>query len=124
MPTKNSSPTSPPPRLETARRGRWGYLVANLAALPGLGSLAAGYRVGWAQVTLASIGFILTVWWAMGWILEWIRAGQMPLQLDRRFAIGLTGAALFMVAWLWSLRTGLAILRGSHESRPPTRPTS
>lgn len=125
MPTNNCSPTCPPPAPPPKTgSGRWGYLLVNLGALPGLGSLAAGYRVGWAQLVLSTTGFVLTLWWATGFFVEWWRTGQMPVRFDHRFLAGVIGAVLFLIAWVWSLRTGLAILRGSHESRPPPRSTS
>ncbi len=90
----------------------WAAVIANQAALPGLGSLLAGQRVGWIQVILALTGFVLTLWWAVGFVAEWIHTGSLPLELNRRFLIGLGGVVLFLIAWLWSLATSLQILRG------------
>jgi len=51
----NSNERKPMDRL-----GAWLCLLANVIALPGLGSIIAGKRVGYAQALLALAGFGLT----------------------------------------------------------------
>jgi len=112
-----------PPRIldrSTARN----CLLTNLLVIPGGGSLVAGRRVGWLQAGLAGVGVGLTLWWAVGLAVEWIRTRELPLAVDARFWGAVAGVVLFIIAWFWSLATGLAILRTANESSSATRPTS
>jgi 4a-hydroxytetrahydrobiopterin dehydratase len=90
----------------------------NLLATPGLGSIMAGRRLaGLGQLLLALLGCALV----LAWFLKVINSyyGQMfsdqpaPAGSGR---IGLDGAIIFAVAWVWSLVTSLSITRAaSHE---------
>jgi Ca2+/H+ antiporter len=86
-------------------------VLTNLLVLPGLGTLIAGKRTGYAQATLALTGFILTMLWAVRLIAIWIRTNYFPCTIDTYFWIGMTGAALFAIGWLWALASSLRILR-------------
>src|SRR5829696_7918265 len=62
------------PRRPLSRQTAWGCLTANLA-LPGMGSLVAGRRVGYAQLAVAVTSMFLTlilsgpfvVWFLANW---------------------------------------------------------
>ena len=86
----------------------WACTLANLLAAPGLGSIAAGRKIGYVQLTLAVIGLILS---AVGVVLvwrEWPRGG-FPEALPSAFWIAVLGVALFMMAWFWALLTSLRL---------------
>ena len=101
--------------------------MANLA-LPGSGSLSAGKPIGFYQLALAGIGFLLSI--ATGihmlqWTLEnWARINQSnadPFEnlvlLWREIRWPLTGLALFGIALAWAGLTSLSIL-ASHPKNP------
>jgi len=91
----------------------WACLAMNLAVLPGLGSLVARNRWGYAQVLLALAGFALTCRWLFGFLAAWSEPGAFPLDSGPSLAWGLGGILLFVAAWLWSLVSGLALVRKS-----------
>ena len=64
---------------------------------------------------LALTGFALTIWWAVGFVAEWIHTGTIPLELNPRFWTAVGGVLLFIIAWFWSLATSLAILRAERS---------
>jgi hypothetical protein len=97
-------------------------LLVNQLATPGLGSLVAGRRFsGWAQLLLASAGALLFfVWWfrVLSFYYElmlWDEPAQEP---NLHHGLGKLGAALFGVAWLWALGTGISLYR---EARTKAR---
>lgn len=97
------------------RERAWAALAANVAVLPGLGSLFLGRREGWLQAALAVGGFVLTVSWLALVLESWWREGSLPVGRVPRAGLLAAGAALFGSAWTWALCTGLSAL---HSSRP------
>lgn len=123
-----ASPPRPPPLLVDRARAK-ACLVANLS-LPGVGSLHVGRRVGWAQIFLASCGFVLSLVFGIWFVAEWSRSGQLPMMtiLDRGelppgflkfLLIGLAGLCLFGVALGWAFITSLLVYQEAkqHEVR-------
>jgi hypothetical protein len=101
----------------------WSYLVANLAVLPGLGSIGANKRVGYVQIVLAIAGMAMSLYFAI-WMINLLVTRYSPDQeissiseLFRwpeektRYGIGASGIALFGIAWIWALATSLALMR-------------
>jgi hypothetical protein len=111
----------------------WSCAVANLAALPGLGSLAAGRRIGFAQAALALAGFGLSLLWLAGFIRDWLEEGELHLGWRPTLWVGLAGIGLFGIAWLWALGTSRKLLQATspigpdepttQASPPPAHPT-
>ncbi len=103
--------------------------MSNLA-LPGVGSLHAGRRIGWAQIALATSGFLLTLVFG-GWFLaEWQRGGKLPTLVIlengglpphyfKFLKIGLAGMGLFGLALVWGILTSLFVYQEAkqHETR-------
>ena len=117
-------PFRPPPPLIDRARAR-ACLVANLS-LPGLGSLHAGRRVGWAQIFLAGCGFALSLSFGCWFVIEWVRSGRLPILtiLDRGelppgflkfLLIGLAGLGVFVVALGWAFITSLLICQQAKD---------
>jgi len=82
----------------------------------------AGRRVaGIGQLLLASAGFIMVIGWFV------LHAVQIYNQLVNGTEpasaawLGLTGAAVFIAAWLWSLVTSIQILRAAKEETEPVK---
>jgi len=106
--------TQPPHSVAAARA----CLTVNLLGLPGLGSWVAGQRIGICQMILSLMGFGLTVFWFVSTLMLWLRAGEIPLDGGSQLLIGLAGVGIFTLAWLWSLETGLRILRQARRNSP------
>ena len=112
LPSAPSGPTE-------ARRRAILHASVNQLAFPGLGSIAAGRRVGYLQAAIMLIGFFLTLaymfqaiaglWKAMSdgvWTQSALRAPWRS-----HLKMGLYGFGFCAFAWLWSLFTSLSILR-------------
>jgi hypothetical protein len=94
---------------ETARN----CLLTNLLVLPGFGSLMGGRKIGWLQIVLAIIGFVMTPVYFIGAAPEWIRTGHFVCEFNRYLVLSFVGILLFLIAWVWGLATGLAIRRSA-----------
>lgn len=101
----------------------WSCLVTNLLVLPGLGTLVAGRRTGFAQAALALAGFALTLAWLVFFIATWIRLRAFPFGGGPSLRWGVLGVLLFLLAWLWSLASGLAIVRTVRTDSDSTSPS-
>jgi len=98
------------------REPAWTYLMANVLILPGLGSFMGGRRVaGTLQALAASAGFALTMLWLWSYGTALLGSG-LPEGLGPRGGEGLLGIALFAVSWVWSLASGLSLLRESRQT--------
>lgn len=107
---------SRPPARARVRQSAWACVLSNLV-LPGLGTYLAHRRVaGMLQLVISQTGFALCLIWAFLFTREWIHQGQMPEDITPALAVGLTGATLFLLAWLWSLISSLEILIRSRKS--------
>ncbi len=99
-----------------ARSQAWGCVLGNLV-LPGLGTFIARRRVsGLLQLVISQTGFLLMLLWAISYVVEWLRAGEMPTDLGAHFRLGLIGAAMFFLAWIWSLASSVDVLLSSRKS--------
>ncbi len=117
---KPSSAVRTPKAADPRTRARNAALLNQLAT-PGLGSLMARrYVEGIGQLLLSLVGFGLIVTW---FVLVMIRLYQQ-INLDSGpdtgtyGRVGLVGAALFAIAWVWALFTSVSLLRQSLPSEP------
>jgi len=120
------------PRQTLSRQTAWGCLTTNLA-VPGSGSLAAGRRVGYAQLTLTAIGFGMTTMCGVPFII-WCLAHWDRLYGPKSDALGvvsetwhllrwaLLGIGLFLLTWIWALLTSFQILRSARLAEPGASP--
>src|SRR4030095_9040066 len=113
---------------QTAR----GCVGTNLA-LPGFGSLMAGYPVGYAQAVLTVVGFGLTlvfgakaiIWFFTNWSMIY---GSEPDPWETMTGIwretrwGWARFAMVATAGLWSLTTNAAILRSARMDDDANKP--
>jgi hypothetical protein len=84
--------------------------------LPGLGSFLARRRIaGAAQAMLAGTGFGMSAWWLVLLARQWEQEGYFPFDGGDDFRIGLTGAVVFVTAWVWSLVTSLFVLHAARS---------
>jgi hypothetical protein len=110
----------PPPNCKVVSRiaARNAALVNQLAT-PGLGSLMAGqWIVGIGQLLLAVAGFVLVIVWFFETLIQLY--GQMDDNVTSHPVawIGETGAALFIVAWFWSLITSISLVVRAKSEEP------
>jgi hypothetical protein len=104
------------------RAEAWGCVTANLA-VPGSGSLAAGRAVGYFQMALTLIGFIMTVVCGAGFF-HWYFANAKQLnQLQQDDPVGallalwhgarwaMAGFAIFIFALAWAAITSFQIFQ-------------
>ena len=113
---------------QTAR----GCVGTNLA-LPGFGSLMAGYPVGYAQAALTVAGFGLTLVFGAKAIVWFLTHWSMIYGPDADPVETMTGVwretrwvwagfAMVATAWLWSLMTNAAILRSARQDDDGNKP--
>jgi hypothetical protein len=121
------------PRRPLDRQTAWGCLTANLLGVPGLGSLAAGRRVGYGQMILSLTGLALTSAFGVRFIV-WYAAhsaevnqvgddgmahfGELWVHLRWAFL----GIGVFVIAWLWALASSLSILAQAKSTVPKPVP--
>jgi 4a-hydroxytetrahydrobiopterin dehydratase len=109
-------PSSAPPKTSQAKARN--SVLLNLLATPGLGSLSAGRWVaGSGQLFLALVGFILVLVWFFKIIIPYYSimfSETQPPPIN--WAVGVTGAGVFAVAWCWSLVTSISVYRAASEA--------
>ena len=94
--------------------------LLNLLGTPGLGSLMAGRVVaGVGQLVLAVAGFTLVVIWFVSVMSGYY--GQMFNQETTHAPIIFTklllGGGIFALAWVWSLLTGISLMRAAKQEK-------
>jgi hypothetical protein len=114
-------PKAPPKISEVAASGKpsrqaaWGCVMSNLV-LPGVGTFVAGRRVeGVLQLVISQTGFALSFLWAALFMRDWIRQGSLPGDITSHLWLGVAGVALFLLGWVWSVGSSVAILYGSRK---------
>jgi hypothetical protein len=117
MPTKISLALGNPRNL--SRQTAWGCFTSNLS-VPGLGSLVAGRRVGYIQLTFALVGMAFTAFFGVQFIYWYlshskgIEGQDDPIatlqMLWQHVRFALFGIAVFLMGWLWALFTSIGIL--------------
>lgn len=94
-----------------SRSEAWGCMVTNLLFWPGLGSVLARRKIGFVQMGLSGGGAFLIIV-AMGWFFwKWMDTQQTPALMGTYTFLAIAGLVLFGGAWIWSLFTGLDIVR-------------
>jgi hypothetical protein len=113
------------------RAEAWACVTANLA-LPGSGSLAAGKSIGYYQLALTAVGFVLSLisgLHLMGWMLEnWTRINQSTGDPFDNLAVlwdeirwPLAGLGIFAISLLWAGITSAQILVAHPKNPVPPR---
>jgi hypothetical protein len=89
-------------RAEREKRARAAFL-ANMAILPGLGTLLSGHRLlGLAQMATAGAGFLLICRWLVGFVSEALQTMGLPAGGGRYGREGWLGLVLSFGALGWS----------------------
>ena len=108
------------------RTEAWACVMSNIA-LPGSGSLAAGKSIGYYQLGLATVGFIIIVVTGIHLLTWWMGGGNAlnqtgdPLEnmsiLWHEIRGPLAGLGVAIAALLWAGTTSLQIL-SAHPKNP------
>lgn len=118
------------PRRPLDRQTAWGCLTSNLT-VPGLGSLIAGRAIGYVQLVIGLVGFVLSCCFGIRFIvwyfthktqlegLDDISAEFHEIWLNLRLA--LLGVGLVGFAWLWALASSLTIVHEARKLPPPAK---
>lgn len=107
------------PKRPLNRREAVLCLLVNIAACPGAGTFYARRWTGLPQLLLAGAGFGLFLG-VYGWYFLRLFEDMEPPPLDAEAGRWLTRAlVLFGAAWVWSLASGLCLLR---DTLPLTDP--
>ncbi len=103
----------------------WACTVTNLLVLPGLGSLAAGKKRGYAQAALAVLGFVGSMIWLVAFARAWLDRGEIPTEVGTLFWTGFGSIGLFIASWIWALKTSVDLHREAarHVNRDPMPPS-
>jgi hypothetical protein len=99
------------------------WALINQLAFPGLGTIMAGRKIGYAQAVLMVAGFLMSVGFA-GWvILCGVRYLQHPEWSEAYYRAQYQGyagwlrwgLALCALAWLWALASSVAMVRSASD---------
>jgi len=102
----------------------WTYVLLNLAAFPGLGTILAGRRIGYLQAALMVVGFILS----MGFLVFYLTcvahyvagANWTENEFKARYQPHLWalywGLGACVVAWAWALASSWQIWQDRDRS--------
>ena len=112
-----------PPRN---RSEAWRCAMINQLAFPGLGTVIAGQKIGYAQAAVMLAGFFgwagYTCWFIFHQLTLLFDMGIGVKQFNEtRFDhwwIGATGLALCVIAWIWSLVTSIQLVKAAPENTP------
>ena len=130
-------PTPPPlktvtgPGPKARREQAWGVFIANQLALPGFGTLMAGRKIGYAQLTLSVAGVgCLTAFliYALPHLGELLRLSFQttddPDALIARLQdwkpwllTAVSGILLWVIAWLWAWKTSVNAVREAGQAK-------
>ena len=109
-----------PPKLPptTERSKAWVCLVTNLFVCPGVGSILAGRRSGYVELGMALAGAGWITFALVRLFTLWIQLMRAPPDAQSYIRSGMGGLTLFMASWLWSLVTGLSVMREAKRLPP------
>ena len=116
------------PRRPLDPQKAWGCLLSNIAC-PGLGTLVAGRRDGYAQLAVYLTAFALTSVFGLRFFVWYFNNHGRLLLLQENpptylreiwlhLRWALLGIALFAFSWVWALITSLFLLRAAKRNQP------
>ncbi len=125
-------PLNPPdaPGANNRRERAWAVAIANQLALPGVGTVLAGQKIGYAQLTLSVAGVIcVTVFLIhavpqLGGLLRQLTnpsddpdaALEFLAQWVPWLGVAFAGIVLWGIAWFWALGTSVKAVRADHRT--------
>jgi hypothetical protein len=100
--------------------------MINQLAFPGLGTLLAARKIGFAQAALMLVGFFVATGYICWFIYHQIQllfdmnttAQQFSATRFEHWQIGAIGLGICAVAWTWSLVTSIRLILAAPENTP------
>jgi hypothetical protein len=86
------------------------------ACLPGLGTVAGGRKIGYAQAACAWLGEALSLLGLIGLVRLWMKVGHLPKGFGLELLTAMAGVGMFGGAWLWALSSSLSLLRQARRN--------
>ena len=114
----------PAPGERASEDFAWACLVANLAGIPGLGTLMARQPGAVAQLALAIVAGVSLTWWLVAFVLAEILTMELPPPGGPPLFLLLWGVVLFAMAWIWALVSSLSLLRTARVATADPRPSA
>lgn len=109
--------SAPAPRASIDKATAWACLVTNAATIPGLGTIAGGRKIGYAQAAVALLGCGLSLGGLL-WHLRGFFAGEgWPEEFSVGLLVGVGGVLCFGAAWIWAFVSSLQL--HAEAKRPP-----
>jgi hypothetical protein len=102
----------------------WVCVLINQGAFPGMGTILAGQRSGYAQASIMVIGFLLVMGYMAVYltaVTRYVMGGNAWTEADfhskyRPYLWALyNGLGLCLVAWVWALFSSLAMWRKRND---------
>ena len=107
-------------RARSSEDFAWACLLANVAGVPGMGTMMARRREGVAQLALSVAGGVLLTWWMVAFVIAELRTMEFPPPGGPALGLALSGLGLFGIGWLWALASSVAVFRDRRrDGRPP-----
>ena len=125
-------PKPPPIESNQERKKRssaWGLAIANQLALPGLGTVMAGRRIGYLQLLFSVSGVVLTtafLFWSIPNLRDWLPPPEDETIVLANFEkwkpwflIAGLGIVLFFTGWCLALFSSQSIVRKRGTTADP-----
>ena len=116
-------PHPPPLKSDDARKttsARWGLAIANQFALPGLGTVMAGRKIGYLQLLFSVSGVVLTTTfliWSVPNLRDWMPPPEDEALILAKFEkwkpwflVAGAGIVLFFAGWCMALVSSRSIV--------------
>lgn len=108
-------------RARSSEDFAWACLMANVAGVPGTGTMMARRREGVAQLALSVAGGVLLTWFLVAFAIAVLRTMELPPPGGPSVGLGFSGLGLFGIGWVWALFSSLAVLRDQRRAADPPR---
>jgi hypothetical protein len=105
-------------RSASPRAKAWTCLLVNALVCPGLGSLMGKRVSGIPQLILAWGGGLWMIWVLVRYLHSLIQNGGVSPDAAYYRDLGLSGLCFFLAGWLWSVFTGILLVRRARASQP------
>jgi hypothetical protein len=102
-----------------ARSKAWTCLLVNALVCPGLGSLMGKRLSGIPQLVLAWGGGLWMIWVLIQYLHSTIQNMGVPPEGKYYRDLALSGLCFFLAGWLWSVFTGVVLVRKARTVQPP-----
>ncbi len=112
-------PSKPNAASPPTRSKAWTCLMINALVCPGLGSLMGKRLSGVPQLILAWGGGLWMIWTMVRYFHAMIQNLGQPPDPKYYWDSGLGGFYFFLAGWLWSVLTGLRLVRKARAQPPP-----